>query len=99
MYGNGVSTQVKRRAFVTKVQVCVGTPIKLLAWYLWNVCLSLLSLFPVSYLDDKGPIYLRSCDKGAELRLALSETYTRISTTPPNTGISDRGYDCGRMPG
>jgi hypothetical protein len=51
------------------------------------------------YLDDKGHIYLRSCQKGAELRLVLSETYTRISTTPPNTGIPDRGHDCGRMPG
>lgn len=27
MYGNVVSTQAKGRAFVTKVQVCVGTPI------------------------------------------------------------------------
>jgi hypothetical protein len=59
----------------------------------------LVVLFPMPYLDDKGPVNLRSCDKGAELRLAWSETYTRISTTPPNTGIPDRGHDCGRMPG
>jgi len=48
-------TQVKRRAFVTKIQVCVGTPITF--WLgTFETFVVLVVLFPMPYLDDKGPI-------------------------------------------
>jgi len=61
-------TQVKRRAFVTKIQVCVGTPIRF--WLgTFETFVVLVVLFPMPYLDDEGHLCLLSCQEGAKLRL------------------------------
>jgi hypothetical protein len=67
MYGNGVSNTDKGRTLCDKSSSVCGDSVYASGLVPLIRFVVLVVLFPMPYLDYKGPLYLRSCQKGAEM--------------------------------